>query len=446
MAATQTALVRTGMCLDVPKAIVAGRTRSLQGLSRHKPPSSMNQPNSSSLAPAVSIANASHGAQPASRAWMGLLAGEVGPQRDAVARLLFMLPSYICLGVLLGVAVYTGLARAQEARCLFAYFALGYIGFYGVVRTGLSARWPDPALVFPNTCFNLTLVVLAYTLIPLTRGLVVQWLCLLILFDMRRLSGRQVLVAAALAYGLLIAAMLTLRYMAPDQIDMAAESVNIVMACVTVCTLLAVTRVARRVHEQRKAQQIQLAETVAKLDELAMRDGLTGVYNRRYTQALLEKEARRQVRNGRPFCVALLDIDHFKQVNDRFGHAVGDAVLRDVARLVSSSLGPGYALGRWGGEEFLVLLPGCTPAQATPALQAAASAVREHRWDQHAPGLTVSFSGGVSLHQPVYAAHEAQGGALSAEAQACLMHLLERADRALYAAKSAGRDRILTEP
>jgi diguanylate cyclase (GGDEF)-like protein len=382
----------------------------------------------------------------ARRACINRLAGEGGPQRDAVLRLLFMVPSYAFLTALLGVAVLLHLAPLRETLWVLAYGGSGYLVFYGVLRSGTSQRSRDPALVFPHVCFSLTLVVLAYALVPLTRGLVVQWLCLLILFDMRRLSARQVLMAAALAYGLLMAAMFAVRRVAPDQIDPAAEAVNIIMACVTLCALLAVTRVGRRVHEQRKAQQGQLAETVAKLDELAMRDGLTGVYNRRYMQSILEKEVRRQGRNGRAFCVALLDIDHFKQVNDQFGHAVGDAVLRDVARLVSASLGAAHPVARWGGEEFLVLMPECTPAQAVQALQVAAAAVRSHDWLQHAPTCRISFSGGVSLHQSEPLAGDLPGAVLGGEAQASLTRLLERADRALYAAKSAGRNRIMSEP
>jgi diguanylate cyclase (GGDEF)-like protein len=204
------------------------------------------------------------------------------------------------------------------------------------------------------------------------------------------------------------------------------------------CALLAVTRVARRVHEQRSAQQAKLADTVAKLDELAMRDSLTGVFNRRYMQTMLEQELRRQVRRHYTLCVALLDIDHFKQVNDRYGHAVGDAVLRDVAQLLSTALSAPFAVGRWGGEEFLVLFPECTLVDAQAALRRASQAVRAHDWAQHDPALQVSFSGGVCQHRPAQSAAAQLPDALRDD----LGDLLERVDRALYAAKANGRNRI----
>lgn len=357
--------------------------------------------------------------------WARLVTGPPGPQRSAVLRLLLMAPSFLFIAALLSVAVVTGMTPPQPTGWVLAYGCAGYAAFYAALRSGRTATLSAPSLVFPHMCFNITLVVLTYSLVPLTRGLVVQWLCLLILFDMQRLSGRQVLLATAFAYGALIAAMAVIHYIAPASIDMQAEAVNIVLACLTLCTLLAVTRVGRRVDDQRKAQQAELAATVAKLDELAIHDALTGAYNRRYMQAALEEELRRRARGGHALCVALIDIDHFKQVNDRHGHAVGDTVLREVVHLLRDTLRAPHAVGRWGGEEFLVLMPESTPAQAHAAIQIAAQAVREHDWARHAAGLSVTFSGGVAEHK---------GRPLD--------DLLERADRALYAAKSAGRDRI----
>jgi len=373
-------------------------------------------------------------------AWQRMLLGPPGPVRDGVVRLLYIAPSYLAIALLMCAAAFMGLAPWRQIAWASSYGLFGTVCFYAALRSGAAQRYRDPLLVLPHVCFSLTVVVLAYVLIPLTRGLAVQCLCLLILFDMRRLSGPQVLVAAGLAYGLLLSAMLGLLAWRPGEIDLAAEVVNIIMAGVTLCSLLAVTRVARRVHEQRKAQQATLAETVAKLDELAMRDGLTGLFNRGFTQELLEKELRRQARSGRPFCVAIVDIDHFKQVNDRFGHAVGDAVLRDLAGVLGRAVPSAHAVGRWGGEEFLVLMPECDQAQAVACLQAAAALVAAHDWARHAPGLAVSFSGGVSQHD----APAQPGGPAAMRATRRLPALLERADQALYAAKAAGRNRVLS--
>lgn len=391
----------------------------------------LHSPSRSTIVDAPTAAPARARSRPA---WLRVIAGPPSPQSDAVVRLLYLWPSYLFIAGLMGAAVSMDLAPSLETYVVYAYGVTGVACFYGVLRAGMTRRWRDPMMVFPQVCFNLTVVVLAYVLVPLTRGLVVQWLCLLILFDMRRLGGRQVLVAAALAYGLLILAMTGIQYSRPDNIDLGAEAVNIGMAALTLCALLAVTRVGRRVDEQRRAQQTKLAETVAKLDELAIRDALTGAFNRRHTQVLLDRELRRYRRSQRPLSVALLDIDHFKRVNDEHGHAVGDAVLRDVASLLATVLKPPNVVGRWGGEEFLVLMPERTQEEACLTLQTAAQALGQHDWHQHAPGLSVSFSGGVTQYR--------SADKLKARVEDESSTLLERADGALYGAKHAGRDRI----
>lgn len=365
--------------------------------------------------------------------------GPEGPRRDAIKRLLYMAPSYLLFAALLLVATHIGLAPRVETRWVLTYAVGGLLAFWLALRAGLGQR--TPLLLFPQMCFNLSVVVLAYALVPITRGLAVQWLCLLILFDMRRLSGREVLGAAALAYGLLIGAMWAIYRTAPDRIDLSAEAVNVCMAGVTLCALLAVTRVGRRVQAQRQAQQARLAETVSQLDKLAMHDGLTGAYNRRHMQAMMDKEWRRQERHGRPFCVALLDIDHFKRVNDVHGHAAGDMVLREVVRLLRDALPVSVSLGRWGGEEFAVLLPEYELDEARALLLKATQAVREHNWSSHAPGLAVTVSGGVCA-KPAEPPRQWAGPAPTIDHGGQLATLLDRADQALYAAKAAGRDQV----
>ena len=136
---------------------------------------------------------------------------------------------------------------------------------------------------------------------------------------------------------------------------------------------------------------------------------------------------KRQSRKGGVFSVAILDIDHFKRINDRHGHAVGDAVLRDFSKRLRRAIRECDVVARWGGEEFLVLMPGTGRPQALLALERMRAKVVKHDWSQHAPGLAVRFSAGVAQHT---------GAEL-------LNRTLEQADLALYQAKSAGRDRAV---
>ncbi len=171
----------------------------------------------------------------------------------------------------------------------------------------------------------------------------------------------------------------------------------------------------------------ELADATGRLHELAMRDALTGALNRRATMDLLDEALRAQSAGGPAVSVALVDLDHFKGINDRFGHPVGDEVLRRFVTAAVRATREADRVGRWGGEEFLVVLPACADARAAAAIaERVRESVATHPWGEIAPGLSVTASIGVAAARP---------GAGTAE-------LLARADRALYRAKHDGRDRV----
>lgn len=126
------------------------------------------------------------------------------------------------------------------------------------------------------------------------------------------------------------------------------------------------------------------------------------------------------------FSVAIIDADHFKRINDNFGHLVGDRVLREVARLLDGRRRASETLARYGGEEFTLLLVDCDDGAVSIVLERLRKLVEEHDWEQIAPGLTVTISA---------------GGAIWRRGETATQ-LLNRADAALYEAKNAGRNRI----
>jgi diguanylate cyclase (GGDEF)-like protein len=163
------------------------------------------------------------------------------------------------------------------------------------------------------------------------------------------------------------------------------------------------------------------------LEQLARVDALTGLANRRAVDERLAFELRRARSLGRPVSVALLDVDHFKAINDTLSHLAGDAVLRELARVVESRLRAGDFVGRFGGEEFAFVFPGAPLEAARGACERLCSAIRAHTWDSVVPeGRRVTASFGV-----------AEAGAAPTTTE-----WLARADRALYRAKSLGRDRV----
>jgi diguanylate cyclase (GGDEF)-like protein len=163
------------------------------------------------------------------------------------------------------------------------------------------------------------------------------------------------------------------------------------------------------------------------LVRLASQDGLTGLPNRRRTVELAKAALASAEEAGRPLAIAIIDMDHFKIINDRCGHATGDYVLKGFANAGRNALRPNDVLGRWGGEEFLLIMPDATLEVALATLER----LRTLTFGIHLPssgaGLRVSLSAGVTVHDRVVRS---------------LDELIARADSALYVAKNEGRDRV----
>jgi diguanylate cyclase (GGDEF)-like protein len=188
------------------------------------------------------------------------------------------------------------------------------------------------------------------------------------------------------------------------------------------------TREALRRSEQ--ALQQQLAEIhvlQARLSEQANRDPLTGLYNRRYLDSTLDRELARCQREGQPLSLMLIDLDHFKKINDTYGHQAGDEVLRQLADMLGAQARMADVACRYGGEEFLLLLPGMTQAVAMD---------KAERWRTEFSQNTIAFGefrlqATLSIGVATYPGH-------GTTAQS----LIRSADEALYLAKTGGRNRV----
>jgi len=186
-------------------------------------------------------------------------------------------------------------------------------------------------------------------------------------------------------------------------------------------------RIAQLQHEN-----IELIMKNRVLAEVSARDSLTGLYNRWYVMEKIESEMNRSLRHGSPVALLMLDIDHFKRINDSFGHAAGDSVLKSFGQVLRESCRVYDVPGRYGGEEFCIVLPETRIGNTTAVAERIRQRLAESRFDVGGDRVaTITASMGIAGMDSV-----ADEGLVSSTA------LIERADRALYSAKHRGRDRI----
>jgi two-component system cell cycle response regulator len=189
-------------------------------------------------------------------------------------------------------------------------------------------------------------------------------------------------------------------------------------------SMLRVKRLQDELDE--KNRELELANR--QLRKLSITDGLTELYNHRHVHELLHEEFERSRRSGEPMAVAMLDLDRFKQVNDTYGHPTGDVILYDTARILRESAREIDMVGRYGGEEFIAILPGTDESAALRFAERVRSRVEGYLFRDGPKEIRMTVSGGVASF-PAEAEFPDQ--------------LIKRADEALYTAKNSGRNRIV---
>lgn len=192
------------------------------------------------------------------------------------------------------------------------------------------------------------------------------------------------------------------------------------------------TRLKLRQSESALQERLEAIQALqGQLSEQANRDPLTGLYNRRYLDDTLQRELDRCAREGLPLSLLLIDLDHFKQINDRHGHSAGDEVLRQISTLLLRHMRSSDICCRYGGEEFLLVLPGVDQEAAIERAELCRRQVAGQQTAKQPDQADLPFAVTLSI-----------GVACSPDARQLPAELIERADRALYRAKAEGRDRV----
>lgn len=358
-----------------------------------------------------------------------LLLGTNANQRLRISRALTsMLVFVVCVG-LTEYAIRFQMTDPAAARLLQVGVLVWMAIIYAALRSGWNLRLADPAMTLPQIMGAEAWVAVAYLMFAPVRGALLMLLSLTLVFGIFNLDARGRRICNSFAMGTIGIGMTTMATLHPDRYPPHIEFMHFVLVATILPVVSMLGAQLGNIRQRLRRQRNELELALERIRELATRDDLTGLYNRRYMQERLTQQIRQMERSGGRFSLCLADLDHFKRINDTHGHGIGDQVLRQFADIAQICLRESDTLARWGGEEFLILLPDTGAGQAALSMERLRVAVADLCTLREIPGLTVTFSAGVT---------ECRSGETAEQA-------VERADRALYRAKAEGRNRIVTD-
>jgi diguanylate cyclase (GGDEF)-like protein len=311
-----------------------------------------------------------------------------------------------------------------------AYFlsGIGLIGLFVVLsEIHINDRFEDHYLTIFQVSGHVALQ-LGFLLVAPEIGYAFLSVVFLIFgFGALRMTSEQ----ASIAWTLTVVGLAPIFLLTSTPIGMPVAT-HIERLAATLCYVLAIGQCAfvglygSSMRKMLYDRSFELKEAYKRIKELAELDELTGSFNRRCIMRMLDEEIARARRSNAPCSIALIDLDWFKRVNDAYGHPIGDEVLRTFAITVFANIRNIDRFGRYGGEEFLLILPGTPDDEAARSLDGLRTIIADLDWSAFSPGMQVTISAGVAMLRPEETADT----------------LLTRADSALYAAKARGRNRI----
>ncbi len=363
-------------------------------------------------------------------AWTRLTNAVLGMRRRRRADLSAYLLScvvYLVSVVLLEWGGALDLIPQGAARNMSAGILVSVALFYFMLRFDDGQRIPIQNVVLGQIVLALTWIACAYAFVGEFRGITLMIMTLVQVFGMFYLRINYQTGVALYAFVVMSAVMSYKMAVDPGSYNWKTEfPYFLTMSTSLLATLFLGMRLSA-LRDRLKAQKKDLREALVQLEQMASHDELTGLLNRRQMSGILEQELKHYARKRQIFCLALLDLDHFKRINDTMGHGVGDEVLRNFAEQARGFVREADSLARWGGEEFLILFPQASLAEAQLALQRLQDRLQVVSICPGLNQLRLSFSAG--LVEYVHGERIEQ--------------TLDRADQALYIAKSSGRARTI---
>lgn len=360
--------------------------------------------------------------------WANALLGTDRSQRVRVKQALVAGGIYTALSLIMGLGVLMGLVEPLPATGLMAVVTGVSALFYGLIRSGANLRFPaDPALTQVQGFFCVFAACACYLTAGPLRGAILMTVMIGQVFGIFALTPRQARRMAMFGVSAFGVTMAAAAWLDPLRFPPRVELLHFLLVVLMLPTIGWLTGTLSAIRNKLRQQKLQLESALQQNRLLATQDELTSLSNRRHMTALMVDERGRQQRNRAPISMVLMDIDHFKRINDSCGHQAGDQVLQIFADVIAHGLRAGDALARWGGEEFLLMLPNTTAEDALTCVERMRGQLAARSFEHIAPKLTVTFSAGIGV---------------------CGMEdrtdtIIERADRAMYRAKTTGRNRTV---
>ncbi len=332
----------------------------------------------------------------------------------------------VCIGAMAFTASL-GIIKVYKVFVLGSLCAAASLTFFTLIRSGINQRFADPTLAFPQTLVAQSLITVGYFMGGPFHGACLLLYALVMVFGMFSMRGKAIRFSCIYTLAIVAPVMVYRTRTNPVDYQVLVEIFYFVLLATALPAISGLSSNLMAMRQGLKEKKIALEDALVRIHELATRDELTGLPNRRFMMAQLQEHALRRSRGGLPFYIGMVDLDHFKSVNDTYGHAVGDDVLRAFGTHARSVLRSTDLIGRWGGEEFLLVLPETQAGEPTVAVARLRSNLGVAEVSASEPHLRVAFSSGFTR----YVEGEPIGQAI------------ERADRALYQAKSAGRNQSI---
>ena len=350
-------------------------------------------------------------------------------QHIRIKRQLMTLGSYAGTFLVVLACSLTGLLAWRHLVIYLLSVTLLNIGFYLCFSRGWNLRMRDPNLTAEQMLLSVVpaLYVMYYVEEPQARGSFLLMALVPLLYGVLGLNTRRFIAVGVINFLAYLGVLALLAWFRPGALNAKGDSIQVIALFGAMIQSALLGGYIYDLRRKLRRKNVDLNQALATISDMANRDELTGSCNRRYLMQNLEQEMLRCGRGATPFSLCLIDIDHFKRTNDTHGHLAGDQVLKSMAHEIEGSIRQIDCFGRYGGEEFLLILPQTALTGAQRKADRIRQAVSRLRFPDIGPDFRVTISVGVAEHR-------------SSES---LNQLMKRADDALYRAKGAGRNQVV---